>query len=144
MFKSTLDLRLAGRKGWTTLAPLVYDSKVAKCVIEVPVEFVTDLASVPRLPLAYWVAGGRATGPAVIHDFLYQTPTWDDRQLADAILYEAMGCEQVSLGFEAENLVMKNLIWSAVRAGGWHAWNNHKRVETLNPIWSKEGWPGGP
>lgn len=142
MFRSTLDIRLRGYKKWETLAPLVYESPVAQRTIVVPAEFITDLASVPRLPLAYLLAGDRVPGPAVVHDYLYQLDTWEDRALADAVFLEAMAVDQPALGFEAESKVIRGLIWSAVRAGGWVPWNGYeKRAAELNPEWTVEGWP---
>ena len=34
--------------------------------ITIPAGFKTDLASVPRLPFAYWLTGGTANRPAVL------------------------------------------------------------------------------
>lgn len=141
-FCSTLDIRLKGRKKWITLAPLVYVSSVADRRIVVPAEFITDLASVPRLPLAYMLAGDRAPGPAVVHDYLYQLPSWGDRALADAIFFEAMGLHQPVLGFEAENAAIRRMMWAAVRAGGWVPWNKDERAAALNPEWTRSAWPG--
>lgn len=56
----------------------------------VPAGFKTDLASVPRIPVAYMLYGGVADEPAVIHDYLYQTRLVS-RADADAVLLEA--CE---------------------------------------------------
>ena len=140
-FLSTLDLRLKGYKKWETLAELRYQSDLAGLII-VPREFITDLASVPRLPLAYLIAGDRAPGPAVIHDWLYQHPDFEDRSLADGVINEAMAVNQPELGFEAENGVIRNLIWGGVRLGGWKAWQEHgKRGKELNPEWSASTWP---
>lgn len=140
-FCSTLDIRLKGHKKWITLAPIVYVSSVADRRIVVPAEFITDLASVPRLPLAYMLAGDRAPGPAVVHDYLYQLPSWDNRALADAIFLEAMCLHQPVLGFEAENLVIRRMMWAAVRAGGWVPWDKD-RAAALNPEWTRSAWPG--
>lgn len=141
-FLTRLRLELQGRKTWMTLTPFAYVSDVAQQTIVVPAEFITDLASVPRLPLAYLLAGDRAPGPAVVHDYLYQLPSWADRSLADAIFLEAMGVHQPELGFEAEGGVIRRLMWAAVRAGGWVPWRGHeKRAAELNPVWSDQGWP---
>ncbi len=140
-FLSPLDVRQRGRRTWMTLAPVVYVSDIGPR-ITVPAEFITDLASVPRLPLAYLIAGDRARGPAVIHDWLYQSPTWEDRPLADSILLEAMACEQPELGYDSENFAIRGLIYSAVRTAGGIAWASHgKRAAALNPIWHREGFP---
>jgi hypothetical protein len=144
MFDRPLDLRQIGRDRWITLAPLTFRSVRAGAIV-VPAEFVTDLASVPRLPIAYLLAGGRANGPAVIHDWLYQHPDWNDRALADQILFEAMSCDQPELGHLAESWVVRQLMYRAVRVGGWVAWRNHgKRAVALNPEWSSTAWPAAP
>jgi hypothetical protein len=145
-FASTLQLRLIGKGRWATTAPLILDSDVYGGRITIPVDFITDLASVPRVPFAFMVTGSRAPQAAVPHDWLYQHPDFDDRSLADAIFYEIMGIHQPDLGFEAESWAVRQLMWSGVRAGGWHAWNkNEKRAETLNPEWTAtNAWPEGP
>jgi hypothetical protein len=129
-----------------TLAPLIYRSDVYGDDILVPAEFITDLASVPRAPFAYMLTGGRARGPAVIHDWLYQHPDWEDRALADQILLEAMAVHQPELGFDSENRVIRGIIWSGVRVGGWWPWMKHeKRAMELNPVWTATlGWPEAP
>ena len=125
-----------------TLAPLRYESDLAASTIIVPAEFITDLASVPRLPLAYLIAGARAPGPSVIHDYWYQHPDLDDRQLGDGVFAEAMAVHQPDLGFEAEMAPIRGLMWGAVRSGGWLPWMRHgKRAASLNPIWSASKWP---
>ena len=75
---------------WRLLAPLRYQSDVAAQEIWVPRGFVTDFASVPRLPVAYLLAGNTAHGPAVVHDWCYGThPVTKD--VADLVFLEAMG-----------------------------------------------------
>jgi hypothetical protein len=73
---------------WRLIAPLVYQSDVAKMTFTVPVGFVTDLASVPRVPIAYLLAGGTSNEASVVHDFIYSTHPID-RATADAVLKEA-------------------------------------------------------
>lgn len=141
-FHSTLDQRQVGKNRWMTLAPLIYDSAVANRRIVVPAEFIYDGASVPRVPVAFWLTGGRAWGPACLHDFGYLHPDEDDRPLWDAIFHEAMGVHQPELGHEAEAAWVRSLMWSGVRVGGWKAWRDHgKRAGALNPVWSSTGWP---
>ena len=142
-FLDHLDLRLHGAGRWITLAPLRYESDAAGQTITVPADFVTDLASTPRfLPISYALAGGRAPGPAVVHDWLYVHDDWEDRALADAIFHEAMGVDQPDLGFEAEPAVIRSLMWSGVRAVGWWPWQRHKqRQAELNPVWTASAWP---
>ena len=139
---SFLDLRQLGRRRWITLSPLVYSSGVFGGTITVPAEFITDLASVPRLPVAWWIAGDRARGPAVLHDWLYQHPGFGDRSLADAVFLEAMGVHQPEFGHEAEPILVRTTMWSAVRAFGWMVWHSYeRRASALNPEWSSAGWP---
>lgn len=52
------------------LTPLIYWSSTVGLVI-VPTGFVTDFASVPRIPFVYWLFGGLGDREAVVHDFLY-------------------------------------------------------------------------
>ena len=73
---------------WRLLSKLVYVSSLAG-VIEVPAGFETDFASVPRVPVAYWLFGDVAHEAAVIHDFLYSTGAVP-RAMADGVLLEAM------------------------------------------------------
>lgn len=142
-FLGPLELRQAAGGTWITLRPLLYRSARADMVITVAAEFITDLASVPRIPFVYMLAGGRARGPAVVHDWLYQHPDWEDRALADAILREAMAVDHPELGFEPEPAWVRGLIWAGVRVGGWVAWRGYRtRGIRLNPEWTAAGaWP---
>lgn len=72
------------------LAPLVYDSVVLKTRIRVPKGFRTDFASVPRLPLAYMLTGGKGSRAAVVHDYLYSGGIKVSRAQADKVLREAL------------------------------------------------------
>lgn len=87
----------AGRGLWLVLAPLIYESDVLG-KIEVPAGTTTDLASVPRIPLAYWLTGGAAEASAVVHDYLCETQVYT-RQLswskAAKVFLEAMKVEHV-------------------------------------------------
>jgi hypothetical protein len=86
-----------GRALWKLLSPLCFQSK-SMGRFTAPVGFVTDFASVPRLPLTYAVAGDTAHASAVIHDYLcrayYPTRRLQWSQCA-AIFYECMKAERV-------------------------------------------------
>ncbi len=71
------------------LAPLIYDSEVAGIEITVPTGFVTDFASVPRLPIVYGLFGDKAHHESVPHDYLYQTHL-TTKEVADKVFLEAM------------------------------------------------------
>jgi hypothetical protein len=100
---------------WTILQPLIYQSDIARTVIVVPEGFVTDFASVPRIPLVFLVAGDEGHLAAVVHDFLYSRQDVP-RSLADAVFREAMGAS-------GEPGWRSWLMWAGVRLGGWVAWN---------------------
>ncbi|MBB5508183.1 DUF1353 domain-containing protein [Paraburkholderia atlantica] len=101
---------------WRLTQPLIYDSDVAKQVIVVPTGFVTDLASVPRVPIAYMLAGGTSNEAAVVHDYLYTEHTVD-RATADAVLKEASAVTGVPAWRRA-------IMWAAVRAFGASHWDS--------------------
>ena len=115
-FVTELDLRAPEKDGGKrrVLAPLVYESDVAKMTITVPAGFETDLASVPRLPLVYMATGGTADKAAVIHDYLY-TNHIVPRDVADAVLREASAVTRVP-GWRRWSM------WAAVRVFGGAAW----------------------
>lgn len=107
-----------GRALWRLLAPLSYRSQLLGALITVPAGFITDFASVPRLPLTYLLAGDKAHEAAVVHDYLYTTHAVDGqavtRAQADAVFREAISALKVRApGF---------LMWLAVRVGGAGAW----------------------
>jgi hypothetical protein len=68
--------------------PLSYQSDIASATITVPAGFVTDMASVPRIPFIYMLLDGRADLAGVPHDYMYSTGAMS-RKMADKILYEA-------------------------------------------------------
>lgn len=62
-------------------------------VVKVPVGYVTDFASVPRIFWSIIPPYGPCGKAAVIHDYLYNRVSEDkfDRGIADAIFKEALG-----------------------------------------------------
>lgn len=101
--------------------PFRYSSDVAGRLFTVPVNFYTDFASVPRfMPLAYACLGDTAHEPAVVHDWLYYAAV-TTRELADEVLLEAMKTRGMSAWRYWP-------IYWGVRAGGWAAWNLHRKV----------------
>lgn len=71
-------------------APLVFDSRHLSHAVEVPTRFRTDLASVPRLPLVWMIAGGIGNQASVVHDYLYRLRPDVARSVADAVFLEAL------------------------------------------------------
>ena len=76
------------RGSWSLLAPLVYCSDLLLRRVTVPEGFVTDFASVPRIPVAFLLTGDSSHEAAVVHDWLYSTREFD-RATADAVFREA-------------------------------------------------------
>ena len=84
------DTNESGRGSWRVISPLVYNSDKFG-VITVPVGFVTDFASVPRIPMVFDWLGDRGNLAATIHDWLYTNPhPVSSREDADEILQEAL------------------------------------------------------
>lgn len=99
-----------GRQFYRVNEPLVYRSEVASQIIKVPSGFVTDLASIPRLPFVYLLLNGLADEAGVVHDYLYSVGTLP-RDVADKVLYEACILTGVS-PWKA------SAIYAGVRIGG--------------------------
>lgn len=115
-FKTKLHVALIESRGsgaWQLLLPFVYMSDELGGFVIVPPGFVTDFASVPRLPIAYSIVGNIAQEAAVLHDWLYSPKCKEPvtRAQADAVLYEAAILSGVKR-WKAW------LIWAAVRAFG--------------------------
>jgi hypothetical protein len=69
----------------------------------------TDLDSVPRVPLVYWIAKNRARKSAGVHDFLYGLQR--GKEYADQVFAAAMLTEKVRQPY-------RSMIYAAVRAFG--------------------------
>jgi hypothetical protein len=109
-YLTELDLRVVPA-GWMLLLP--FEAKLHRGNEEewlvVPAGFVTDGASVPRLPFTYALFGGRARKAATLHDYCYSRRR--DRAEADAIFLAAMEQE--------ESRFVRGFMYAGVRVGGW-------------------------
>ena len=119
-FKGEYAIKGIGPYLFKTLAELSYTTKKG-VTHTVPVDFVTDGASIPRI---FWsFIGSPFTGfyrrPSLIHDELYATQKFK-RIYADRVFLEGMEDEGVSFW-------KRRLIYLAVRLRGWVPWNKHKR-----------------
>lgn len=81
-------------------------------VIHVPHGFVTNFASVPRLPFAYLLFGGKGNRPAVVHDYLYAKAECP-RNWCDAVFHHGLMtlAPEITQG-------QADAMYAAVRAGG--------------------------
>jgi hypothetical protein len=89
--------------------------------VKIPIGFVTDLASIPRVFWSLLPPQARYTYPAIVHDYLY----WEqpcDRDTADRVLRLAM--EEVEVG-----KVTALTIYEAVRIGGASAWSSNAEAK---------------
>ena len=109
------------RSEWRLAHEFRFDSAVMGCRIVVDEGFVTDLASVPRFPFAYWLAGGSAEAAAVLHDWMYRMKL-QPREKCDALFLEAMRTDGSNVNIPAEPYWRSSLMWAAVRVGGWLSW----------------------
>jgi hypothetical protein len=119
-FDSRLQVEQVDETHWRLLRSFTYNSDVAKARIIVPNGFVTDFASVPRVPVAYWLFGGEANAAAVIHDYLYTTGILP-KSVADSVFYEAMRASGIGL------LRARFMYWGVAYGGG-VAWAAHRAV----------------
>lgn len=135
----------------TLAPPLRYASDLLGQTIVIPAEFVTDLASVPRLPFIWLAVGGRGPRSSVIHDFPYQFGYWVvetpsglralvvSKATTDAVFHESLLADPIS----GAGPVRAWEMWAGVRLnlhGGF--WGQRARATLLNPEWSAGGVPG--
>lgn len=128
-----------GRKQWQLTDWLIYESKTVGLIL-VPPGYVTDFASVPRLPLIYLLFGGQSDEEATLHDYLYSVPHSTGtgqvvtRDLADKLLRGARyACSRVDMS-DYDNVNPMNIysniwayfsawcFWAGVRLVGWRYW----------------------
>jgi hypothetical protein len=117
----TSDDEKSGNKS-ILVEPLSYQSNRLDRVFTVPIGFVTDLASIPRLFQLFISKMGRHRKAAVLHDYLYSENTAYlkvSREQADIVFYDAMRDEDVPLWKSWS-------MYRAVRLGGWASFRKTK------------------
>jgi hypothetical protein len=121
-FLTELELSCIDDGTWILDAPLKYESDLLKQTVTVPTGFKTDLASVPRFPIAYQFWGGRAHREAVIHDFLYciDSDPVVSEMTANDVFFEAMECR-------GKSVLVRYPMWWGVVLFGWLRYHK-KRV----------------
>jgi len=125
---------LPNGKSWVLRKPFGYDvgEEGSGETIEVPVGFVTDFTSVPRILRGIIPCWGKYGNAAVIHDYCYWEQKYT-RKRADEIFREAMGVLEVSR-------IHRAVLYWMVRLFGWiHWYRNTKDKENgiqriLDPI----------
>lgn len=123
---------VGGDRPWELMSDGLYMSSVPEIVdttggfVFVPRGYRTDLASVPRLPFAYWRTGGKAVLPAILHDHLYEHGEGISRKAADDVFLEAMK----EVGDPAWPTT-RWLMYMGVRVGGGGAWRRYRKEREL-------------
>jgi len=114
---------LADGKTWVTRKEFGYDigEEGSGDSIDVPIGFMTDFASVPRLLWVFIPRWGKYGNAAVIHDYCYWFQMFS-RKESDRIFCEAMEVLKVPK-------YKIFLMYYAVRLGGWSAWSGNKRLK---------------
>ena len=107
-----------GRGAWSLIVPLVYESELTQKTYTIPTGFITDFASVPRIPFLFDMFGDSAHEAATLHDWLYGTGT-EPRAIADRLFLEAM----TSTGIPT---FRQHAMYCAVRAFGWMFYKKKK------------------
>lgn len=100
-----------------------YDVRVDNIEYRVPANFITDLASIPRL-LWVWFPphDSRVVAPSILHDYFYSGETKVSRKFADDVFYNHMLVE----GFPRYKAW---LFWSGVRIFGWWSFKKGKSYD---------------
>lgn len=101
----------------------VYENTIRKVgtdiTIQIPKDFVSDGASIPRILWAIFPPFHRWTDSAIIHDFLYKTQ-FIDRKVCDKIFLECMLEDGV-------NKIVAYLFYLNVRVFGRFAWKKYNK-----------------
>ena len=149
-FLTPLDLRYIDGRSWEVRAPFDYavGSPDSDIIVRVPVGFITDFASIPKILWPLMPPTGWYGKIAVIHDILYQRGRIDNREIsrkyADDVMNEGMcilaaswvlehgrstpGYPQLPQG-ELRSLMEREAIYRGIRAGGWVTWNKYRHAE---------------
>lgn len=95
-FTTELCIEITDNGLWRLTRPLVYESDLIGKVTA-PEGFLTDLASVPRVPIIFALWGDRAHREAVIHDYLFKIGSEPEVSWSTAnnVFLEAMKCRGV-------------------------------------------------
>ena len=125
MSQFTTPLRAVkiSKKYWILIEPFEYHigSYPSIEIIRVPIGFITDFASIPRIFWPILPPDGPYGKAAVIHDYCYRTACYD-RRTSDLIFLEGMDVLKVEKW-------KKVVIYDAVHYFGWYAWNKRRREQ---------------
>ena len=122
-FVGELDIICRADKVWELAKELVYLSDLVGWIV-VPKGFCTDLASVPRIPIAFMLWGDRAHYEAVIHDYLYRIEAMPNVSYAEAnkVFLEAMKVR-------GKGWAVRWAMYLGVVVGGWSAFKKRGVIQ---------------
>lgn len=115
MKRIAVELCEDGRTG-ILLRPIIMSHEGRS--VSVPIGFITDFASIPRIFWAILPPWGRYSLAAIVHDYLYARQITTRRQ-ADDVLLSIMKGSRVSY-------IARYLIYYAVRIFGSIAWKRYQ------------------
>ena len=114
-FTSPLIVKHINGKDWEVMQEFTYKVFNSTVMITVPVGYITDFASIPKI---VWPIIGHPAGrhgkAAVIHDYLYSTRRFS-RKRSDRIFLEAMKVLKIGT-------IKRKMMYYAVRLFGRPAW----------------------
>ncbi|MYL22543.1 DUF1353 domain-containing protein [Halomonas alkaliantarctica] len=144
-----------GSYPWEITTALVYESDILRRLglpkedpgmLRIRAGYRTDYASVPRLPIIYWLTGGRAVMESIVHDYLYDC--WTDqisRRTADRIFLEALRSrrplpaavhapwrERLRARWRIlHHAAIGITMYTGIRLGGWRGWRHDSTHKCL-------------
>jgi len=122
-FTTNFKGELIGKNIWINLEQFVYHvgSYPSKEIIIVPIGYITDFATVPRIFWTVISPVDRHAKAAVIHDFLYDYPECYSRKEIDEIFLEALNVLDIKSW-------KKNCLFYGVRLFSWYRWWQLRRI----------------
>ena len=110
---------------WRVLHAFTYGSVTLARVIEVPANFITNFASIPRVFWSVYPPTGIYGKAALVHDYLYRTAYYATRAQADSVFLEAM--EDLGVGWWT-----RQLLYRGVRIGGRRSYGGYAAVRNVS------------
>ena len=94
-------------------------------VVEIPTGFISDFASIPFFMRPFISpTHAKISRPAWLHDFCYATNYRASRRINDDLLLQGMAVE-------GAGRVLREVVYTGVRVGGWVAWDRYRRRSGL-------------
>ena len=124
-----IDYRCLEGPNKMLLAPCAWYSARYNVTGCAPIGFVYDEASVPRLPIAYWLFGGTGNEASLPHDMGYRWQYWLTRWQWDMIFFDIAKTRhgkmsKQTLPRRAWRVFARHAMTAGVIVGGWTAFNH--------------------